>query len=141
MKKILVSISTVFIAVGLIGTAAPAQAQSVTPHTVAAASYSVAVKKESVAQRNARSMAASYLDYTAFSRSGLIAQLKFEGFSTKLATYGVDKQHANWNKQAARMAQAYLDYTSFSRAGLIAQLKFEGFTTSQAKYGVKKVGL
>ncbi|MBB2946717.1 hypothetical protein FB565_006485 [Actinoplanes lutulentus] len=86
-------------------------------------------------------MAASYLKYSPFSRSGLIDQLKYEGFSTKLATYGVDKQRANWNTQAAKMAKQYLEYSAFSRSGLIAQLEYEGFTTAQAKYGVKKVGL
>jgi hypothetical protein len=36
-------------------------------------------------------MAKEYLDYTHFSRSGLIGQLKYEGFTTKQATYGVTK--------------------------------------------------
>jgi hypothetical protein len=35
--------------------------------------------------------AESYLDFTAFSRSGLIDQLEYEGFTTEQATYGVDK--------------------------------------------------
>ena len=35
--------------------------------------------------------AEQYLEYSAFSRSGLIDQLKFEGFTTEQATYGVDK--------------------------------------------------
>jgi hypothetical protein len=138
MKKILVSVSTAFIALGLIGAAAPAQAAPA--RTVAAVSY-VAAKKESVAQQNARRKATEYLQYTAFSRSGLIGQLKYEGFSTKLATYGVDAQHANWNKQAAKKAKEYLQLSAFSHSGLIDQLKYEGFTTAQAKYGVKKVGL
>ena len=33
----------------------------------------------------------AYLDYSHFSRSGLISQLKYEGFTTKQATYGVTK--------------------------------------------------
>jgi hypothetical protein len=140
MKKIFVSISTAFIALGLIGTASPAHAQPVAPRTAASVSHSATVK-ESVAQRNARGKAASYLRYSAFSRSGLIDQLKYEGFSTKLATYGVDKQHANWNTQAAKKAKQYLKYSFFSRSGLIDQLEYEGFTTAQAKYGVTKAGL
>ncbi|GAB2582649.1 hypothetical protein Aab01nite_60160 [Paractinoplanes abujensis] len=98
-------------------------------------------QKLSVSQQNAVDKAADYLSYMAFSRSGLIKQLKFEGFSTKDATVGVDAQKANWNEQAAKKAQEYLDSSSFSRSGLIKQLKFEGFTTAQATYGVKKVGL
>ena len=34
--------------------------------------------------------AESYLDHTAFSRSGLIEQLEFEGFTSEQAIYGVD---------------------------------------------------
>ncbi|MCM4083137.1 Ltp family lipoprotein [Paractinoplanes hotanensis] len=98
-------------------------------------------KKLTVSQENAVDKAADYLSYTAFSRSGLIKQLKFEGFSTKDATVGVDAQKADWNDQAAKKAQDYLDTSSFSRSGLIRQLKFEGFTTAQATYGAKKVGL
>lgn len=97
--------------------------------------------EESTAQANARAKAADYLGLTAFSRSGLIEQLKFEGFNRRDATYGVDAVHADWNKQAVRKAKDYLDLTSFSRSGLIEQLKFDGFTTAQAEYGVNKTGL
>lgn len=97
--------------------------------------------KETKGQENARESAESYLDYTAFSRTGLIRQLKSEGYSTKDATYGVDAQHANWKRQAAASAESYLEYTSFSRTGLIQQLKSEGYTEEQAVYGVTKVGL
>lgn len=96
---------------------------------------------ESVSQANARETAADYLDYSGFSRKGLIGQLKFEGYSKADATYGVDSLDADWNQQAARTAQDYLDYDAFSRAGLINQLVFEGFTHSQAAYGVTQTGL
>jgi hypothetical protein len=99
------------------------------------------VPKETAAQENAREAAESYLDLTAYSRSGLIEQLKFEGYSTKDATYGVNAQKADWNKQAAASAQSYLDMTSYSRSGLIEQLMFEGYTRAQAESGVNKVGL
>lgn len=89
---------------------------------------------------NALEKALSYLNYTSFSRSGLIDQLEYEGFSTEEATYGVDNCGADWNEQAAKKAQSYLDYSSFSRQGLIDQLVFEGFTQEQAEYGVSAVG-
>lgn len=95
---------------------------------------------ETVGQRNAISKAKSYLNYTAFSYSGLIGQLEYEGFSTEEATYGVDNCGADWNEQAAKKAQDYLDYTSFSRSALIDQLLYEGFTAEQAEYGVSAVG-
>ena len=95
---------------------------------------------ETIGQKNARATAKDYLNYTAFSYSGLVEQLKYEGFTTEEATYAVDNCGADWNEQAAKMAQNYLDYTSFSRSGLIEQLEFEGFTTEQAEYGVQAVG-
>jgi hypothetical protein len=83
---------------------------------------------ETAAQENARRSAEDYLGTSAFSRSGLIKQLKFEGYSTADATYGVDAVSPDWNEQAAKSAANYLDISSFSRSGLIHQLKFEGFT-------------
>ena len=97
--------------------------------------------KETRAQANARAKGEEYLSMSAFSRKGLIQQLKYEGFSKKDAKYGADAQHANWKKQAALKAEEYLDTSSFSREGLIGQLTYEGFTRKQAEYGVKQTGL
>lgn len=96
---------------------------------------------ETTSQSSARRSAESYLDFMAFSRSGLIEQLEFEGFSTEDATYGVDAQGADWNEQAAKSAKAYLDLMGFSRSGLIEQLVFEGFTQAEAEFGATAVGL
>jgi hypothetical protein len=84
---------------------------------------------------------ASYLRTSAFSRSGLIRQLEFEGFSSSEATHGTDAQNADWNAQAAKKAASYLKVSAFSRSGLISQLEYEGFTQSQAEFGVSSVGL
>jgi Host cell surface-exposed lipoprotein len=92
-------------------------------------------------QEQAVGKAQDYLDYSAFSRSGLIEQLEYEGFSKKDATFAVNHISVNWNKQAAQKAEDYLDYSHFSRSGLIDQLEFEGYTHSQAVYGVTKAGL
>jgi hypothetical protein len=94
-----------------------------------------------VAQRNAVEKAESYLDYTAFSRTGLITQLEFEGFTKADATYAVDHITVDWTEQADKKAQSYMDYSSFSRSGLIKQLQFEGFTAAQAAHGASAVGL
>lgn len=94
-----------------------------------------------VSQCNALRSAADYLRVMAFSRSGLITQLEFEGFSRADATYGVDAQNADWNAQATKSAKSYLDLMAFSRSGLIAQLVFEGFTNAQATFGVNANGL
>jgi len=96
---------------------------------------------ETVSQSNARESAASYLEYSSFSRSGLIDQLMFEGFSEADATYGVDSNQVDWNEQAALSAASYLEYSSFSRSGLVEQLVFEGFTPEEAEYGVSTTGL
>lgn len=95
---------------------------------------------ETLSQKNAVKMAKSYLKYTAFSKSGLVKQLEFEGFDNGDATYAVNQLDTDWNEQAVKMAKNYLDYTSFSRSGLIDQLKFEGFSTEEATYAVEEVG-
>ena len=89
---------------------------------------------------NALQKALDYLDYTAFSYSGLIDQLEYEGYTEEEATYAVDNCGADWYEQAVIKAEQYLDYTSFSKSGLIEQLEYEGFTTEQAEYAVEAVG-
>ena len=106
------------------------------PATEAVAEPTAKPTKElTVSQQNAVDKAADYLSYSAFSRSGLIKQLKYEGFSTTDATFGTDAQKANWNEQGAKKAADYLEDSSFSRSGLIKQLKYEGFSTKQATLG------
>jgi hypothetical protein len=100
-----------------------------------------ATTKENINQVNARKAAASYLAYSAFSRTGLIKQLEYEGFSKSDATYGADAQNANWNAQAAKAAKSYLSYSAFSRKGLIEQLMYEGYTLEQATFGTDSTGL
>lgn len=94
--------------------------------------------KITAAMGNAIGAAESYLDYTAFSRSGLIEQLEYEGYKTEDASFAVDYSKVDWNDQAVKSAKAYLEYTSFSLAGLIEQLQYEGFTYEQAAYGANK---
>ncbi|MEX5303496.1 Ltp family lipoprotein [Kocuria sabuli] len=94
-----------------------------------------------MSQQNALGSARDYLEYTVFSRSGLIEQLEFEGYSTADATSPVDSLNTDYNAQAAKAAKDYLDYSSFSRSGLIEQLMFEGYTAEQATYGVDQTGL
>ena len=94
--------------------------------------------KITAAMENAIDAASSYLDYSAFSRSGLIEQLEFEDYATADATFAVDFLKVNWNEQAFESAKSYLDYSSFSLQGLIDQLVFEGFSYEQASYGANK---
>ena len=89
-------------------------------------------------QKNAIESAESYLDGQAFSKRGLIDQLKFEGYSKADATFAVNHVDANWKAEAVESAQGYLDGQSFSKSGLIDQLEFEKFTSAQARYAAGK---
>lgn len=115
-------------------------AEETIPETEASVNAKSETAELSMGQKNALSMAADYLNYSAFSYSGLIEQLKYEQFSEEDATYAADNCGADWNEQAAIMAQQYLDYSSFSRGSLIDQLKYEGFTQEQAEHGAAAVG-
>lgn len=114
--------------------------EQVVENTKITVTYSLG-KAPTKAQENAVKKAKSYLNYSAFSRKGLIEQLEFEGFTNEEAVYGVDNVGADWNEQAVKKAKSYLSYSSFSRKGLIEQLEFEGFTHEQAVYGVEQNGL
>lgn len=96
---------------------------------------------ETVSQKNAVAKAKSYLNYTAFSHDGLVAQLEYDQFSYVDAVYGADSSGANWNEQAAKKAKSYMEYSAFSRGILIDQLKYDQFTQAQAEYGANAVGL
>lgn len=99
------------------------------------------------AQKQAVGSAQDYLDYSHFSRLGLISQLSSkygEGFTQKEAIFAVDHIKVDWNKQAVGAAKDYLKTSHFSRAGLISQLdsKYgEQFTVAQATYAANHVGL
>jgi len=96
--------------------------------------------KLTVGQQNAVDLAQSYLDYSGFSRTRLIDQLVYEGFSTEDATFGADNAGADWNTECAESAKSYMDYSSFSRQGLADQLAYEGFQQSEIDFGLAAVG-
>lgn len=107
----------------------------------AAISIVVAEKpKLTLGQQNAIGKAQSYLSFSGFSRSGLIQQLEFEGFSTEDATFGADNAGADWNAECAQKAQSYMDMSSFSRQSLYDQLAFEGFQPAEIEFGLAAVG-
>lgn len=120
---------------------ADAEAKAKADADAKAAAAKAAEAAGTVSQRNALRTARDYLNYTAFSRPGLISQLEYEKYSTEDATWALDHMTINWNEQAAKSAKNYLDYTGFSRFGLIDQLIYEGFTPEEAEYGVGQTGL
>ena len=90
--------------------------------------------------QNALEKAYDYLDFTAFSYTGLIKQLEYERYTHEESVYAADYCGADWYEQAVKKGQSYLDFTSFSREGLIKQLEYEGFTNEQAVYAVNELG-
>lgn len=92
-------------------------------------------------QKKALDAAANYVDTLSISRSGLIKQLKHDGYSTDVATYAADNCGANWQKEAKEMAEEYMDATTFTYEEMVTQLTSEGFTEDQAKLGARAAGL
>ena len=115
--------------------------------SVAPASASVDAASLTTSQQNARRSAESYLEFTGFSREGLIKQLSSEHgdqYSVEDATAAVDSLVVDWNEQAARSAESYLSMMGFSCKGLIDQLSSEHgdkYTVEQATYGATKAGI
>ena len=103
-----------------------------------ALSLASSAQASTAGQRNALRSAQSYLRVSAFSKSGLVKQLKYEHFSSSEARWAVAHVRVSWNAEAVQSAKSYLRSSSFSRQGLIEQLEYEGFTHSQAVYGVRK---
>jgi len=108
------------------------------------------VEEMTMSQKNAVRSAQNYLDFTAFSRDGLIEQLSSEygdGFPREDAEFAVayleEHDMVDWYEQAVLEAQSYLELTTFSRDGLIDQLSSEygsQFTRDQAEYAADQVG-
>ncbi len=98
-------------------------------------------------QQQAVGSAQSYLDFSGFSRQGLIDQLSSEfgdQYSVEDATVAVDSLNVDWNAEAVESAQSYLDFSKFSCQGLIDQLSSEygeHFTLDQATYAANQVGI
>lgn len=93
-----------------------------------------------VSQEQAILSAEGYLFMGGFSRSGLIGQLEYEGFSTDDATFAVDVMGTDWDEQAALSAAGYMEVGGFSAQSILDQLLYEGFTQGQAEYGVETAG-
>ena len=76
----------------------PSEVVKTKPTTsIAAPSKLGKTANETPSRKNARQKAKDYLDTSSFSRSGLIKQLEFEGFSKQDSTYGVDALTVDWN--------------------------------------------
>ena len=79
------------------------------------------------------------LEWSNFSRDGLIDWLKEEGFTVSEAEFALSKLDVDWNKQAEQRADSYLMNGAYSYGGLIDQLEYDKFTPEQAKHGADSV--
>ena len=76
-----------------------------------------------------------------YSRSTLLTQLQYDGFSAEEATYGADNCGADWNMQATVAATHLVASGITDKDGLVAQLQALGFTADEAVYGAAAGGL
>ena len=98
-------------------------------------------KPASPDEQKALDKALSYLSFSAFSRSRLIEQLEYSGFSTAEATYAADNCGADWNGQAAREAASALEKDpGKTERSLMSWLETMKFTESEAEYAIKSMG-
>ena len=133
-------------------TAAPPPTTAPPPPTTAAPPPTTAAPPptepaRSVSEQQAVRAAQSYLDFSGFSRQGLIDQISSEygdQFSVQDATAAVDSLNVDYNAEAVQSASSYLEFSGFSCQGLIDQLSSEygdQYTIDQANFAASQVGL
>lgn len=90
--------------------------------------------------QQAAGSAQSYIDMSGFSRSELVDQLVYEGYTPDQAESGVSSLSVDYSEQARRSTQSYLDLMPMSRAELVDQLIYEGYTPDEAAAGADSAG-
>ena len=100
-------------------------------------------------QKNAYKAAKNYLEFSGFSKQGLIDQLSSEygdNYPVDVAEFAVNALEENgevdWVEECKESAQSYLDFSSFSKEGLIEQLTSEygdKYTQEEAEAAVEEV--
>ena len=88
---------------------------------------------------NAIESAEAYNKIFAYSKKGLIENLKYEGFSEDIAECAVKSINANWKENCVKSAYSYLDLFSFSKKELIHQLDYDGFTPEEIDYAMNEI--
>ena len=94
-------------------------------------------------QTNALRSAKEYLEYSGYSRDGLIEQLRDgDSYAVNDATIAVDSLNVDWKKQAVKSAKEYLEYSGYSRDGLIEQLSDgDDYVVSDATIAVNSLNI
>ena len=93
-----------------------------------------------LSQQNALKSAKSYIEFSNFSKNGLIGQLEYEKYPHEDAVLAVESISVDWNEQAVGSAKSYISTSGFSYEGLIGQLEYEEYTHEQAVYGADNCG-
>ena len=88
---------------------------------------------------NAIESAEAYNKVFAYSKKGLIENLKYDGFSEDIAECAVKSINANWKENCVRSAYSYLDLFSSSKKELIHQLDYDGFTPEEIDYAMNEI--
>ena len=92
--------------------------------------------KESAATKRAKAL----LTIRAYSFSGLMRQLRNEGYGVSEAMYGLVYCGADWSEQAERKAREVLSAEEITREALYDRLIAVGFSEEDAQYGVEHCG-
>nr|WP_181718255.1 Ltp family lipoprotein [Psychrobacter sp.] len=94
-------------------------------------------------QANALRSAKDYLEYSGYSRKGLIEQLhECDDYIVSDATIAVDSLNVDWKEQAVKSAKDYLEYSGYSRKGLIEQLhECDDYIVSDATVAVDSLNI
>jgi len=90
-------------------------------------------------EEQALAAAKDHLASATFSRTGLIKQLKSDGFSAAEAAYAADNCGADWFEQAEKAAEKHLARSPFTLDLLVKQLELDGFTAEEAEQGAAEV--
>ena len=88
---------------------------------------------------NAIESAEAYSNIFAYSKKGLIENLKYEGFSEEIAECAAKSINANWKENCVRSAHSYLEIISYSKEELIHQLDYDGFTAEEIDYAMNQI--
>ena len=88
---------------------------------------------------NAIESAEAYSNIFAYSKKGLIENLKYDGFSEDIAECAAKSINANWKENCVRSAHSYLEIISYSKEELIHQLDYVGFTAEEIDYAMNQI--
>ncbi len=94
-------------------------------------------------QTNALRSAKDHLEYSGYSRIGLIEELReIDRYSVSDATAAVDSLNIDWKEQAVKSAKDHLEYSGYSRIGLIEELReIDRYSVSDATAAVDSLNI